>query len=337
MGGDIPDLFSALQQRAVSVIGMIVPQAAKEQVERTVRQWNQALREHIRNETGLRLSVGEDRSAIPVRVTDGFTDRFASLIDRNPDPVLWRLILGIPKLAGMVEGSEFLLRNWESFEAWPQLPTCAKKGRRPLERSLKIGNALRELAGARRVQKDLRSIDEDILGMYSFGGMRKPSISVFWMPIALISATLGVQAEDLTLVTLIHELGHGYTHLGRDIGGRCWNDNAFAGTEPAVVEGLAQFYTAAVAERLRSAMPGVRDAYLRFLDLQSKPYQAHLGWLKDETRREEAVRFALVSARSSQPVTHPERKRLLSGASAKLNHGTKKPRSGQSDLFGEEL
>ena len=39
------------------------------------------------------------------------------------------------------------------------------------------------------------------------------------MVIGLISGILGVSVEALTIVTLIHELSHAYSHLGYDIDG----------------------------------------------------------------------------------------------------------------------
>ena len=61
------------------------------------------------------------------------------------------------------------------------------------------------------------------------------------MPIALIAAMINVRMEDLAVVTLAHELGHGYTHLGRDIDGTSWDTSGFSKSDSAVKEGLAQF------------------------------------------------------------------------------------------------
>ena len=44
----------------------------KEDVERTVKQWNLQIRDHLRNETALRLSIGTDTSQVAVKVIDGF-------------------------------------------------------------------------------------------------------------------------------------------------------------------------------------------------------------------------------------------------------------------------
>src|SRR5437868_961697 len=101
------------------------------------------------------------------------------------------------------------------------------------------------------------------------------------MPMALVAAMLDVRIEELTVVTLAHELAHGYTHLGRDIDGFCWEDGGFTQSELGVVEGLAQFYTDIVTGKVVGRMPGAHDAYLRLLELQSGPYRVHEKWVKD--------------------------------------------------------
>src|SRR5438128_14307 len=111
-----------LQQRAAEVIKPLIPPDAKERVERSFKQWNQIVREHIRSETGLKLGDGDGRYAIPVRIEQGFPAKLARLINDHNDPVLWRLIVGQPKLGGIIEGLQYLLRDWQRFEQWPQLP-----------------------------------------------------------------------------------------------------------------------------------------------------------------------------------------------------------------------
>jgi hypothetical protein len=94
----------ALQNRATSIIEPLIPPDAKDRVTRAFNQWNQIVREHIRSETALKLADGDGRYSIPVRIVNGFPKGLADLIDRYQDPVLWLLILGQPKLGGVVEG-----------------------------------------------------------------------------------------------------------------------------------------------------------------------------------------------------------------------------------------
>jgi hypothetical protein len=60
----------------------------------------------------------------------------------------------------------------------------------------------------------IKEIEEDILGVYIFSGPRTPRIEIYWLAQALVAAMIGARIEDLTVVTLAHELAHAYTHVG---------------------------------------------------------------------------------------------------------------------------
>lgn len=316
--------MDARQEKAVRVIKALIPPDAEYRISRTVRQLNKPIRDHIRAETGLRLSDTQARSSIPIKVTEGFPAKLASLIGKYDDPVLWRLIAAQPRLGGVVEGLQFLLNGWNAFEEWPALPPVAHGSQPSLERARDVALALQQVTLSEQVKEELKAIHEDILGAYQFSTRQGPKafaprIEIYWMPIALFAAMIDVPIEDLTVVTLAHELSHGYTHLGRDIDGGHWSDQAFADSELGVVEGLAQFYTQVVTDKMVSRSPGASRAYLRFLGLQSGPYRVHEDWLKDSPgRRGETVRFAMLAARTGGAVKYEDWKKMLSNTSATL-------------------
>mgnify|MGYP000884514567 CR=1 FL=1 len=321
-----------LQDRAINLIKPLVPPDAEDRVKRSFKQWNQIVREHIRNETALRLSDGEGTYSVPVRIEDGFPVSLVTLINEYNDPVLWRLIIGQPKLGGMIEGLQFLLGFWHEAERWPHLPEVAKQGESHLGRSLDIANALQLVALARKVRNELKEIREDILGAYHFGVNNGPRVALYWLPIAMVAAMLDVRIEDLTVVVLAHELTHGYTHVGRDIDGIQWDDRGFAETEAHIVEGLAQFYTEVVTEKLSARNPGPKDAYEKLLRIQRGPYLAHRTWLRKEPKhRGEAIRFAMVLARHRQTCSRESWATILTSTGANLKSGEK-----QKKLFEEE-
>ena len=290
---------NGLQNRATEIIRPLVPLDAEDRVSRSVKRWNQIVRDHIRTETGLKLSDGDSRFAIPVRVARGFPTRLAELIGQYHDPVMWRLIIGQPKLGGLIQGLEFLLEDWNQFEQWASLPAEAKNGRGTLERALNIGISLQRAALGENVIEQIRSIHEDILGTYHPLPGQNSSVALYWLPIAMVSAMLDVEIEDLTFVVLTHELADGYTHLGRDIDGKSWDDKGFSGSDIRVVEGLAQFYTEVISERLAVRTPSLATAYQALLRLQSGPYLVHRDWLESDRRQiGETVRFTLIAARS---------------------------------------
>src|SRR5438045_984553 len=77
-----------------------------------------------------------------------------------------------------------------------------------------------------------------------------------WGVIGLVSDWVGSSVEDLTIVVLTHELAHAYTQLGADIDGRRWPAAAFRRADLPLTEGLAQYYTQAVLERLKDRFDG---------------------------------------------------------------------------------
>lgn len=312
----------ALQNRATEIIKPLVPSDAEERVRRSFTQWNNIVRDHIRTETGLKLAAGGNRSSIPVRVVKGFPTLLAQLINQYRDPVMWRLIIGQPKLGGLIEGLDFLLQNWEQFEQWPSLPEPARNGQPVLDRALKIATSLQQVALADNVLQKIKDIHEDILGVYRFATGQGTNVELYWLPIAMVAAMIDVAIEDLTVVVLIHELAHGYTHIGCDIDGASWDDAGFCYSDLGVLEGLAQFYTEVISERLAARAPSIFTAYNALLKLQSGPYLAHREWMKVDKRQiRETIRFTLIAARGHGIVDYGHWQRLMADTSKNLSRG----------------
>ncbi|OGT84025.1 MAG: hypothetical protein A3H91_10605 [Gammaproteobacteria bacterium RIFCSPLOWO2_02_FULL_61_13] len=308
--------LEALQSRAIATIKPLIPADSKERVERAVRQFNQKVREGIRAETGLRLSGEDGKGSVSIRIVDGFPTEVAKLIDRHQDQTLWRLIMAQPKLGGAIEGLGVLIEHWDEFERWLELPEVAKGSKPQLVRAAQVADAMQKLAVARKVFDEIKQIEVDILGLYRLGDS---SVDIYWMAHALIAAMLEVRIEDLSVVTLAHELAHAYTHVGRDIDGVAWGNEAFASSAIEVKEGLAQTYAAAVSGKLLNRAPGVVEAYEQLLKHQSEPYRVHLDWLKEQgAKRAEVVRFAMLRARRMEKVDHVQWQALLKETTASL-------------------
>jgi hypothetical protein len=137
---------------------------------------------------------------------------------------------------------------------------------------------------------------------------------------ALFAAAFGIRIEDLTLVTLAHELAHAYSHLGRDADGRVWLDPGFGQSDKAVIEGLAQHYAAIVSERLTERANGASGAYRKLLEHQSGPYRAHETWFTaSDSQRAEIVRFAMLRARNLGKATDAKWREMLAEAAKDLS------------------
>lgn len=317
---------------ASQIVKPLIPKDAFERIERAVKQANASLREQIRSETGLRLSDGSERFNIPVRVCEGFTGPFGDIIMRYPDPQLWWLICGLRQLGEIVEGTGWLLEHWPDLESWQHLPAMARRAGDAIQRTRDVAAELQKLVANPPIIEEIKKVKADYLGCYFYPPGKAPWIEIYWMPIALIAAMIDVRMEDLAVVTLAHELGHGYTHLGRDIDGASWDTAGFSKSDAEVKEGLAQFYTEVVTQKVASRQPGAHEAYQKFLALQSGPYLAHQEWLKDQPhQRSESVRFALLASRTKGVVKQAEWLASLSDTNQKL----RKPASpdAQTGLF----
>lgn len=314
-----------LQDKAISIIQSLVPSDAKDIVDKTVNQMNTVIREHMRAETGLRLSDDSMRQIIPVRVVEGFIRPLAELIVQYDDPVLWKLISVQSQLQNIEDGLNALLAEWPKIVTWKNAPHCVHGGEESLKQVRDIAAALQEVADARTITDSIKKIEKDILGVYLFSGWnRKPCIEIFWMPIALVASFVQVRIEALTVVVLIHELAHAYTHKGLDIDGNCWSTDDFSNSGISVTEGLAQFYTEVITGKLKSRIPDAYDAYERLLKMQGGPYLAHKEWLKDKPiRRGEAVRFAMLTSRVQGAVSNEQWTSILNRAAYQLRR--KKP------------
>src|SRR5690242_19981819 len=130
---------------ASQIVKPLIPPDALERIERAIKQANVSVRDHIRAETGLKLSDGSERLSIPIRVREGFTGPFGDIIMRYPDPQLWWLICGLRQLGGIVEGTEWLLQRWPDLENWQHLPSMARGSGDAIKRTRDVAAELQKL------------------------------------------------------------------------------------------------------------------------------------------------------------------------------------------------
>jgi hypothetical protein len=264
----------------------------RQAVERTVKQWNNILRDVLRSETALRLSVGSESQAVPVRVVAGVPLPFAEVMRELAG--LEHLLLNRPAIMAAASGTGFMAEVAEKArQAWGA--KAGPSGRDDIARVQQTAQAwLAELDRVQAIEK-ITGINEDVLGAYFF---RIPEIRIYWVVIGITACALGISAEALTVVVLAHELAHAYTHLGRDIDSVRWETEQFALADLDIVEGLAQFYTAVLCRRLDERMPAAMAAYKRLLEKQSGPYRAHEAWVKNDEEGGEIMRVAMIECRS---------------------------------------
>ena len=291
-------------------------------VSRSFRQWNNVLRDQLRNEMGLRLSIGDETQAVPVRVVPGFPTPFQNVFEGIP-PGLWRFLLRLPALEATVRGLDSVI------EIYSGIGSQAIPNQVPPSMSPSVADA-REfcdnlLSTLQRIEigQKLGTINEDILGAYFF---RMPEVHLYWMVIGLVAGVLGISAESLTVVVATHELAHAYSHLGRDIDGKKWETEGFARADLNIVEGIAQFYTEVVTRKLETRNPSVLPAYEKLTEIQRGPYRVHEEWAKRKSAGKDApmpqageiVRATLVQCRSRQVSDYTVMQQIIESSAKQL-------------------
>ena len=283
-------------------------------VEQTRNRFNQAVRQILRAETRLNLSSvvagdnGEEREIRNVRVfvSPGMPKELQPLeFDEN----FW-LAIELAPLRGLLTTTQHAmaelsdpihrLMSREEFHA-----RFSEADHAVWEMQSLTSQLLAEAAKFDLLKK-VFAIDEDVLGLYSyrlstqeglFDSEPSPNVraDLYWGVIGLVSKVLGVSVEALTVKVLAHELAHAYTHIGADADGQRWSSELFAKADRGLKEGLAQYYTVRVLDRLARQIPEALEAYKRLLPHQPEVYSAHLPWLEHFTPEE--VRDAMLSAR----------------------------------------
>lgn len=320
---------SFAQQAAAQTLERLLSdheQQWRETVTRTIRQWNNILRNYLRDETALRLSVGDEQQSVPVRIADALPEPFAEIVSEFNDPLIWKLYLNRTVLAAAVQGirlaedEALAIARHEKLQAHPATPEELRCVREHLE-------AINSYLGDLELLDRIKELNSDVLGAYFF---HFPEVQIYWKVIGLMSGILNVSVEALTVVTLTHELAHAYTHLGKDIDGNLWDTNSFAGADLEIVEGLAQFYTAVICGKLAARFPAASQAYEALLNMQSGPYIVHKGWTDKSERGGEIVRFAMIATRSRKLLRYSQWNAELDNVRPQV--GRVKPKNSSSQV-----
>ncbi|CAG1022038.1 hypothetical protein MTYM_01444 [Methylococcales bacterium] len=296
---------------------------AEERVTRTFRTWNLIVRDQLRNETGFRLTHGEQQVNVPVRIVPGIpAPLMTPLWDAREEGVLLlhrNLIEKATQGVGFVRMEFSLVTNFlHKKRAIPHLEPEFLLDIENVHGFLKtLDDELKKIDLLSKILK----IEEDILGAYFF---KKRQVQIYWLAIGIVALMLDVEIEALTVVVLAHELAHAYTHLGRDIDGRQWETETFAQTDIHIVEGLAQYYTQSVCKKLAARFPSALESFKTLLKQQSAPYQCFQDWIEDRKADPgEFVRQCMIQTRT-KPFTNydafpgkPQQEASVTGKQAK--------------------
>ncbi len=278
----------------------------EEQVAEAYSRHNRMIRQAIRNEIrmslvtrGLEAEESETRIRIELDKV-GLPELVATIPIEDHEWLVALLSIYQPYLT-MLRDSGAQVARLILMPELKELPEVMTLGRAAPE-AHQLADALLKRIKLLDLVGRILAIDEDVLGIYEYDLKdRSPSkIKLYWGVIGLVSQAQELDLESLTAVVLAHELAHAYTHLGFDIDGRRWPTQAFYQSDRPVKEGLAQYYTARVMERLKDRLPLGPETYAKLLLKQPDPYHAHEPWIENYTP--EVVRAALITSRGERPL-----------------------------------
>jgi hypothetical protein len=294
-----------------------LPSDMEEKVRKARDRFNNRIREALRGETRFyfRRRAGSDSYrdetvAVPISIQPGLPEALQPA-DKQAIDDKHRLSL----LLAPYRHTLATLRDGSKNAAEKLIPTLQNDA---LARSLLDGrekylpavsqyaDALLRKLNEFQLTRFILQVNSDVLGVYRYRSEvlwdnPEPKIELYWGIIALIARDLGMEVEDLTCVVLAHELAHAFTHVGADADDHRWTTAHFAASALELKEGLAQFYTRSVCERLRDNVPGAMQAYEALLPHQPPAYQVQKEWGNSNP---EHVRLAMLeSRRVDGPVT----------------------------------
>ncbi|MBU1169682.1 MAG: hypothetical protein KKD44_08980 [Proteobacteria bacterium] len=295
----------------------------KQYVEDAKNKYNAYLRDAIRFETRFSLVSGTENSMpseqqqkssyvkVPIKVDVCYPDHLKNFEIPKEFEIAALLSQIRPSLKDLITSSEVTSGFIEHYQGDPQILNYCDGN------ICRAGGEAKELlaiADRYDLAKELLKIDSNILGCYTYNPVRNQSlfsgnemaanssISLFWGSIGLVAKILGVEIQELTAVVLAHELAHAYTHLGYDIDGNRWRDDSWQYSDPGVIEGLAQYYTERVLQRLSNKVSGGYQTYETLLEKQPEDYTTHKVWINDIKADPEAVRLTVISLRKGRPI-----------------------------------
>lgn len=305
-----------------------LPKDIEQRVNDAKKRFIQIIQGELRKESGLLLNRHTvkhrpdqtESISIPVTVSAGIPTQLRNL---QFDDEYWHIspLLPYRSLLKNLSDSSTSMHNIISEIHTNPLSTLYETPAVDFEYVGDYASQLLEMLDHADPVRKILDIRDDVLGTYTFASspnvyLTTPYIHLYWGVIGLVANMLSVSTEALTCVVLSHELAHGYTHKGSDIDGERWDTRAFQESERPLVEGIAQYYTHQICQRLESRMPDVFNAYDELLKYQPDDYRVHLNWVTDYSP--EIVRTGIIEARRNRITEISVFESMLKDASNRL-------------------
>jgi hypothetical protein len=320
------------------VLKGILPSSASEETTLARRNWHQPIREALRSETGLRFGSSqggeparqiEAFTKVTVEIVDGVSEPLAVIAREHPDAIAWWILLNRRKLESAAESLRALEQRVPEIiqsrlgrrlaENDPTPSPAATTSSRDCSRMRSINPSLSECGPSTAI--GLARISS---GKGESNSMRQPSLygaSTAECLSRIWSSWCSRTSWHMPLRTLAGTLTVG---SGRHID--------FVQSDAFLVEGLAQFYTDRLCDRLMGRRPSVRTAFDLLNKNQAAPYREFHRWKEVGPLIGEAVRQALIDCRVSRIKDHKAFYTLLQAAHSRLAAG-EAGRVGRDELF----
>lgn len=284
----------------------------KDEVIRAKEKYNLKARSVIADKTGVSLTYrtkdidtkqidNSDKAKIPIKVVDLVPLSLLELFDKYDDNHI-ELLLHYRRMKRSVNELQFQIRKYSEFTQFHNESAKVSELNNSIKHLHKLIKEVEDCGILEAIQK----LGPDLLGAYF---LRDNRVELYWLCIGLCNILHDLPIEDFTLVVLIHELVHGYTHIGFDKDGNNWNTDDFNHADLKIVEGFAQFYTEMLC---RDYFDQATDAFNALLTKQSTEYTDYKNWFGEkEPDKYEKVRRLLLKTRKSRIVKYDDFKHYL--------------------------
>lgn len=286
-----------------------VPEKELDTVKTMLKRHRSRIQSMLRKETGFLLNRDSDKSnrenvSVPIEIKDGLPQVLEDF-EFNEEFELALFVSSyrrdLESANNGLENSIDLFQDIQNNELWLKQ---VKNKNTQVESTIAAVKELLELFYKNNPLQEILAVNEDVMGCYWYKttdslfsdyDYLKCRVELYWAVIGLLARMLNVPTDSLTIVVLIHELAHAYTHLGMDIDGNRWKSNDFANSSTLLKETLAQYYTHLLTIEMDKHVDHTHSTYKHLLDYQSFYYRSHLGLVEENTP--EQVRLAMVTSR----------------------------------------
>jgi hypothetical protein len=264
-------------------------------------QWLPAIREFLREETGLKMhqkvigtKIHKDSNISFQFVTDR-NETFIKLIDEHYPDLDFDEYTAFYRLHVRLRSSSKFFNN---------------KPEEILVPFNKISNFLDDYLKKYNLKILMDNLfkksgeSADIWGTYFFEDNR---IEVYYVPLILFSQINNLPLEHAILSTLVHEMAHAYHHKGKDKDNVIWQKMNSADLK--ITEGMAEYFTWLFVEEYKNNHRGMEETYRSMFNCLGEEYTIFEKWTP--TYSKEAIKSALLSVRKRSITKYEDFQTLL--------------------------